>query len=102
MDKLSHLKKEKQEYVEQANGLSKSIEQRIDIYEARQKIDQYYKKVKSKLDKFSLQGKKQALNALDVQVMAAPEKVKIRVAVALEFITIERTSGCLRGRIIIR
>ena len=24
-----------------------------------------------------------------------PEKVKIRVAVALEFITIERTSGCL-------
>ena len=54
------------------------------------------------MDKFSLQGKKQALNALDVQVMAAPEKVKIRVAVALEFITIERTSGCLRGRIIIR
>ena len=57
MDKLSHLKKEKQEYVEQANGLSKSIEQRIDINEARQKIDQYCKKVKSKLDKFSQQGK---------------------------------------------
>jgi len=73
--------------------LSKSIEQRIDINEARQKIDQYCKKVKSKLDKFSLQGKKRALNASDVQVMAVPEKVKIRVAVALEFITIERTSA---------
>jgi site-specific DNA recombinase len=93
LDKLSHLKKEKQEYVEQANRLSKSIEQRIDITEARKRIDQYCKRVKDNLDKFSLQSKKRALNALDVQVMAAPEKVKIRVAVALEFTTIERTSA---------
>jgi hypothetical protein len=49
--------------------------------------------LQAKLDKFSLQGKKQALNALDVHVMAVPEKIKIRVAVALEFITIERTSA---------
>jgi len=62
--------------------------------EARQKIDQYCKRVKANLDKCSLQGKKQALNTLDVQVVAVPEKIKIRVAVPLEFITIERTSGC--------
>jgi hypothetical protein len=37
--------------------------------------------------------KRKALNALDVQVMAVPEKVKIRVALALEFITIEQTSA---------
>jgi hypothetical protein len=48
LDKLSQMKKEKQEYVEQANRLSKSIEQRIDINEARQKIDQYCKRVKNR------------------------------------------------------
>jgi len=36
-----------------------------------------------------------ALDALDVKVMATPEKVDIRLAVPLEFITIEQTSGCL-------
>jgi hypothetical protein len=49
--------------------------------------------VKANLDKFSLQSKKRALNALDVQAVAVPGKVSIRVAVALEFITIERTSA---------
>lgn len=49
--------------------------------------------VEANLKKMSVQAKKQALNALDVQVIAAPERVKIRVAVPLDFITIERTSG---------
>jgi len=39
-----------------------------------------------------------ALDAPDVKVMATPEKVDIRLAVPLEFITIEQTSGCLVSR----
>jgi hypothetical protein len=35
----------------------------------------------------------QATDALDVQVEAIPEKMKIRIAVPLEFITIEQTSA---------
>ena len=35
----------------------------------------------------------QATGALDVQVEAIPEKMEIRIAVPLKFITIERTSA---------
>jgi hypothetical protein len=38
-------------------------------------------------------GKRQILNALDVQIVAVPEKIKIRIAVPLEFITTGRTSA---------
>jgi len=51
-------------------------------------------KVKANLNKCTLQDKKKALNALDFQVIAVPEKMKIRIAVPLEFITIEQTSVC--------
>jgi hypothetical protein len=34
-----------------------------------------------------------ALNALDVQIVAMPQEMKIRIAVPLEFITIEQTSA---------
>ena len=40
-----------------------------------------------------LQDKKKALNALDVQIVAIPQEMKIRIAVPLEFITIEQTSA---------
>ena len=36
-----------------------------------------------------------ALSALDVQIVTIPENMKIRIAVPLEFITIEQTSGSL-------
>jgi hypothetical protein len=55
------------------------------------------KRVKANLDKCSLQGEKQASNALYVQVIAVPEKMKIPIAVPLEFITTARTSACLSG-----
>ncbi len=35
----------------------------------------------------------QATDALDVQLVATPENMKIRIAVPLEFITIEQTSA---------
>jgi hypothetical protein len=37
--------------------------------------------------------KKQALKALDVQIVATREKMKIRIAVPLECTTIEQTSA---------
>ena len=89
--KLSQLNKEKQEFEEQINRLSKSIEQKIDINAAKEKIEQYCKRVRVNLDKCTLQDKKKALNALDVEIVAIPQEMKIRIAVPLEFITIERT-----------
>ena len=75
--------------------LSKSIEQKIDINAAKEKIEQCCKRLKVNLDKCTLQDKKKALNALDVQIVAIPHEMKIRIAVPLEFITIVQTSGCI-------
>jgi sRNA-binding protein len=93
VDKLGQLNKEKQEFEDQINRLSKSIEQKIDINAAKEKIEQYCKRVRANLDKCTLQDKKKALNALDVQMVAIPQEMKIRIAVPLEFITIEQTSA---------
>ena len=43
--------------------------------------------------KILLEAVKKALNALDVEIVAIPEEMKIRIAVPLEFITIEQTSA---------
>ena len=47
------------------------------------------------MDKCSLQDTKKALNALDVQIVAIQGEMKIRIAVPLDFITIEQTSACI-------
>jgi len=47
------------------------------------------------LDQCTLQDKKKALNALDVQIVAIPGELKIRIAVPLECTTIEQTSVCM-------
>ena len=91
--KLSQLNKEKQEFEDQINRLSKSIEQKIDMNAAKEKIEQYCKRAKDNLNKCSLQDRKNALNALDVQIVAIPEEMKIRIAVHMEFITTAQTSA---------
>jgi hypothetical protein len=63
----------------------------IDINAVKEKIEQYCKRVRIS----TLQDKKKALNAFDVQIVAIPGEMKIRIAVPLEFITIEQTSGCM-------
>ena len=93
VEKLSQLNKEKQDYEDKVTKLSKSKEQLININSAKEKIEQYCQRVKANLNKCSLQDKRKALNALDVQIVAIPEKMKIRIAVPLEFITIEQTSA---------
>ncbi|MCJ7515382.1 MAG: hypothetical protein MUO89_05385 [Dehalococcoidia bacterium] len=91
--KLSQLNKEKQELEDQINRLSKSIEQKIDMNAAKEKIEQYCKRVRLNLDKCTLQDKKKALNALDVEIAAIPQEMKIRIVVPLEFITTAQTSA---------
>ena len=71
------------------------MHQQIDLNTAKKEIAQYCKTVKRNLDKCTLSDKKKALNALDVQIAAIPEEMKIRIAVPLEFITIVQTSGCM-------
>ncbi|MGD9118586.1 MAG: hypothetical protein PVJ08_07650 [Dehalococcoidia bacterium] len=55
---------------------------------AKQKIEQYCKKVKAKLDKCTLKDKKKALNALDVQIVATPENIHIEGVIPLEATTV--------------
>jgi len=82
---LNQLKKEKQELEAQINRLNQSVEQKIDLKLAKEKIEQYCSRVRNKLNNYTFQEKRQALDALDVQLVATPEKLKIRIAVPLEF-----------------
>jgi len=93
LEKRCQLKKDKQENEAQLTRLNKLLERQINTQAAREKIEQYCKRVKANLNKCTLQGQKQALNALDVQILPAPERMKIRVAVPLDFITTARTSA---------
>jgi len=95
VDKLSQLKEEKQQFEDRISRLAKSMAQQIDINTAKEKIQQYCKRMKRNLDKCTLQDKKKALNALDVQIVAIPGEMKIRIAVPLECTTIEQTSVCM-------
>ena len=90
---MNQLKKEKQELEAQVNRLNQSVEQKIDLKLAQERIEQYCSRVRDRLNNYTFQEKRQALDALDVQLVATPEKLKIRIAVPLEFITIEQTSA---------
>jgi hypothetical protein len=63
------------------------------INAAKEKIEQYCKRVRANLDKCTLQDKIKALNALDVPIVEIPGEMKIRIVVPLEFITIVQTSA---------
>jgi len=54
-----------------------------------------YSLVSRNLVGFSFEDKRMALNALNVKVTARPDKVEIRGTVPADYVTIERTSGCL-------
>ena len=94
LDILGQLKKEKEELEAQVNKLNRSCDEKIDMEQARQKIEQYGSRVRNKLNNYTYHEKRQALDALDVQVVATREKMKIRIAVPLELFTIEQTSAC--------
>jgi hypothetical protein len=47
------------------------------------------------INSYTSQNKQQALVALHVQIEAIPEKMKIRIAVPLEFITTAQTKVCM-------
>ena len=57
----------------------------------KEKIEQYYKRAKANPDQSKIPDKKKTLSALDVQIVAIPEEMKIHIAVPLEFITTART-----------
>jgi hypothetical protein len=77
------------------NILTKSAEQKTGLISARERIQQYCSRASDNLNNNTFQDKRQALDAFYVQLIATPEMVKIRIAVLLEFITIEQTSTCM-------
>jgi len=68
-----------------------------DIIHIRGPVCRPCRRVKNNLNNCTFQEKRQDLNALDVQVVATREKMKIRIVVPLELFTIDQTSGCLSG-----
>jgi len=95
---LNQVKTERERDTKKLAQLQQQQGDDIDILSTQQQLDAFCERIQQSLDGCGLQEKRMALDALDVKVMATPEKVDIRLAVPLEFITIEQTSGCLVSR----
>jgi len=59
MDKLAQLKREKEELEANINKLSKSVEQKIDLKSARERLREYCSRVRDNLNNYTFQEKKQ-------------------------------------------
>jgi len=67
--------------------------QKIDLNSAKERTQQYCSRVRNNLVNYTFREKRQALDALDIQLVVTREEMKIRIAVPLELITIEQTSA---------
>jgi site-specific DNA recombinase len=64
--------------------------QALDIDSMKPELDEFCLKVKESLDNCSFINKRLALDTLQVQVIATPEKIDITMSVPLEFTTLEQ------------
>jgi site-specific DNA recombinase len=90
---LAQLKSDRQEDETCLAQLTKIKEQTVDLASVETQLNEFCQKIKQSLDNCTLQTKRLALDILDVQVIATPEKLDIKAVVPLEFITIEQTSA---------
>ena len=77
--------KQKLAQLEQRNGNG------MDTISTQEQLDDFCARIQQNLNGCGFQEKRMALDALDVRVVATPEKVDIRLAVPLACITTERT-----------
>lgn len=90
LERIGKIKAEKQDIERRQTVLQTMKGQTIDVVLAETQITEFCRKVRESLDNCTFINKRLALDILQVQILATPEKVIINMAVPLEFTTIER------------
>ena len=77
------------------------------ILNAEIKLDQFCDRLRQKLDNATIQDRRQALNLLDIRVLASTQKIELKGIIPIELTasssandvtTIAQTSGCMLNR----
>jgi site-specific DNA recombinase len=90
-EELTHLNNNKQDDQMRLAQLTASREIIPDLDSVEAQLQDFSQKVRIGLDNCDLKTKRLALDILDVQVIATPEKMTIKAIVPLEFTPIQRT-----------
>jgi site-specific DNA recombinase len=93
LDQLRDLKQECEADQERLRKLKQREQSVIEFHKAEIRLDKLGALVSQNLDHFSFEDKRMALNALDVNVTARPDKVEIRGTVPADYVTIVQTSA---------
>jgi len=93
LNEVRRLKKLRKEAQDQLDRLHKVKKQAEKIKNAEIKLDNFCQKVQQNLDKCTIEDKRLALEALDIQVTVTSERIEVQGVIPINFITIERTSA---------
>jgi len=91
LDEINQLKKDRQADEEQLARLCETKEQLAKLANAEIKLNEFCARVRENLAQCTIQDKRLALDALDIEVTATPERIDIKDLVPIDFITIEQT-----------
>ena len=90
---MSQLKKDRQADEEQLARLCETKEQLDKLANAEIKLNEFCARVRENLAECTIQDKRLALDALDIRVIATPERIDIKGVIPIEFITTGQTSA---------
>lgn len=86
------MRREKQEDEAQLTKLTRLKEETVDLASVKKQLNEFCQKIKQSLDICNFQTKRLALDILNVQVIATPEKADVKAVVPLEFMDVNHTS----------
>lgn len=89
LERVNKVRAEQQEIEKQLTHLSSIKAQTIDVDSLEKELTSFCDKVQKGLENCSFMNKRLALDILQVQVTATPGKINIKMAVPLEYTTIE-------------
>ena len=92
VSEFSQLREDKERDQIRLNQLLKVENQNINTQKVKSQLNDFCRRVKNNLNSLSLQGKRYALDALDVKVTVWNDKAEIKASVPLEYINIKRVS----------
>jgi site-specific DNA recombinase len=90
LERVNKIKSEKVEAEKKLTQLTAIKKETIDIKSLETEVNEYCGQLKLSLDNCTFTNKRLALEVLQVQVIATPEKIDIKMSVPLEYNTVER------------
>jgi site-specific DNA recombinase len=91
LDRVNKVKAERQEAEGRLAQLTSIKARTVDIGSLESEVNEFCRKARESLDNCSFLNKRLALDALQVQVVATPEKIDIEITVPLEFTNLEQS-----------